>query len=56
MNDSFTMPMIKWSLRCTNPNCSMFYEKQTFEPDVVCPRCAGRLEVNHKIVFKEDNK
>ncbi len=56
MDDSYTMPMNKWSLRCKNLECGMFYEKQTFEPDVICPRCAGTLEVNHKIIFKEDSE
>lgn len=56
MNDSYIMPIIKWTARCTNPSCGIFYEKQTFDPDVICPRCSGFLQVTNKIVFKEDTE
>lgn len=44
-----------WNLRCTNIKCCHSYSKETGEPDVICPRCGGFVEVNEHITFVDVN-
>jgi hypothetical protein len=50
------LPMSKWLLNCTNPECGYFAEQQSFDHDVICNRCGSLLEVNEKITFKEQEE
>lgn len=51
------MNLIKstWNLRCTSPQCGYFYSRESGEPDVICPRCGGFVEVNEHISFVDIN-
>ena len=44
-----------WSLRCTNLQCGYSYSRESGEPDVVCQRCGGFVEVNEHITFVDVN-
>lgn len=44
-----------WNYRCTNIRCGYFYSKDTGEPDVVCGRCGGFVEINEHITFVDVN-
>lgn len=50
------LPISKWSLRCTNPKCGTYFEQHRLEPDVICSRCGGFVEINEKITFMETDK
>jgi rRNA maturation endonuclease Nob1 len=43
-----------WSLHCTNPACGYAFTRETGEPDAICQRCGGFVEVNEHIIL--DNK
>lgn len=52
------LPISKWSLHCTNPECGTYFEQHRLEPDVICSRCGSFVEINEKITFinkKEEN-
>jgi rRNA maturation endonuclease Nob1 len=42
----------KWSLHCTNPKCGYAFSRDG-EPDAICQRCGGFVEVNEHITFIE---
>jgi rRNA maturation endonuclease Nob1 len=44
-----------WNLRCTNPSCGHHYSRDTGEPDVICSRCGGFVEVNERITVVDVN-
>lgn len=48
--------LFTWLLHCLNPNCSAHIEWTGSEPDVICSRCGGKLEVIEKIERHEETK
>lgn len=52
MDEKITLPMSRWTLRCTNPDCNGFFEQQKTEPDSVCSKCGSPLDVTEKITFR----
>lgn len=46
-------PVSKWSLYCTNPKCGYAFSRDSGEPDAICQRCGGFVEVNEHITFIE---
>ena len=46
-------PVSKWSLRCTNLSCGYAFSRDSGEPDAICQRCGGFVEVNEHITFIE---
>lgn len=57
VNKGMKLPVSKWLLHCTNPQCGYAFDKESGEPDVICQRCGGFVEVNEHITFveKEEN-
>lgn len=45
-----------WSLHCTNPSCGYAFSRESGEPDVICQRCGGFVEVNEHITIIEETK
>lgn len=48
------LPISKWSLHCTNPDCGYAFSKDSGEPDAICQRCGGFVEVNEQIIYIEE--
>ena len=44
----------KWLLHCTNPECGHSFDQTSGEPDVICRRCGGFVEVNERISYTPD--
>jgi len=55
-NEPYIMPMHRWTARCTNTECGLFYEKQTMTRDIICPRCHSFVDITDKVVFRKDNE
>ena len=45
-----------WSLHCTNLNCGYASSSESGEPDVICQRCGGFIEINEHISIIEEHK
>jgi rRNA maturation endonuclease Nob1 len=54
MDNSLILSTIGWNLRCTNDKCGGFFMSNSKEPDVICQRCGSKLEVNERIIFKNE--
>ena len=48
------LPISKWSLHCTNPKCGYAFSRDSGEPDAICQRCGGFVEVNEHIIYIEE--
>lgn len=46
---------IKWQLFCTNPDCNFATEKYGSDPDFICNRCGGEVEVTEIIVNNQNS-
>jgi len=44
-------PNSKWLLHCTQ--CYSSFDQHRMEPDVICQRCGGRVEITEQIIYNE---